>query len=183
MQFGHNEGSVPDTTKVGRRGVLRGTGNETKELVWPDGHHETVHTYGWYLHQFVRGAKAKGAKPIIASMIPRNEWKDGKVVLADQDFGRWAAEVARQEGVPFIDLNGLKAAKYNHLGSEKSVPFFLATILTPMPTAPASTPLLWWMAFGIQDFFRRVELDYQQLAQVLLRLLSTAGKLYLDHTE
>ncbi|WP_258048874.1 rhamnogalacturonan acetylesterase [Hymenobacter sp. NBH84] len=120
MQFGHNEGSVPDTTKAGRRGVLRGTGNETKEL----GHHETVHTYGWYLRQFVRGAKAKGAKPIIASMIPRNEWKDGKVVLADQDFGRWAAEVARQEGVPFIDLNGLTAAQYNHLGSEKVSSFF-----------------------------------------------------------
>ncbi|WP_216859197.1 rhamnogalacturonan acetylesterase [Hymenobacter citatus] len=124
MQFGHNEGSVPDTTKAGRRGVLRGTGPETKELTWPDGHRETVHTYGWYLRQFVRGAKAKGAKPIIASMIPRNEWKDGKVVLADQDFGRWAAEVARQEGVPFIDLNGITAAKYNQLGPEKVKAFF-----------------------------------------------------------
>src|SRR6187402_2706582 len=48
MQFGHNEGSVPDTTKAGRRGVLRGIGEETKELTWPDGKKEVVHTYGWY---------------------------------------------------------------------------------------------------------------------------------------
>src|SRR4051812_8529140 len=37
MQFGHNEGSKPDTTRAGYRGVLRGTGDETVELVWPDG--------------------------------------------------------------------------------------------------------------------------------------------------
>ena len=35
MQFGHNDGSVPDTTKAGRRGVLKGTGEETKVLTWP----------------------------------------------------------------------------------------------------------------------------------------------------
>jgi len=124
MQFGHNEGSAPDTTKAGRRGVLRGTGNETKELTWPDGHHETVHTYGWYLRQFVRDAKAKGATPIIASMIPRNEWKDGKVVRANQDFGRWAAEVAQQEGAYFIPLNDLTADKYEKMGPTEVAKFF-----------------------------------------------------------
>src|SRR5690606_4444166 len=45
MQFGHNEGSKPDTTRGGYRGVLRGIGEETKELIWPDGTPETVHTY------------------------------------------------------------------------------------------------------------------------------------------
>ena len=118
MQFGHNEGSVPDTTKAGRRGVLRGTGPETKALVWPDGHPETVNTYGWYLRKFIMEAKAKGATPVVCSMIPRNEWKDGKVLRADQDFGKWAAEVAQQEGVAFIDLNDRTARKYEALGPE-----------------------------------------------------------------
>lgn len=116
MQFGHNEGSPPDTTKAGRRGVLRGTGPETKQLTWPDGTPETVHTYGWYLRQFIEQAKAKGATPIVCSMIPRNEWKDGHVVRADQDFGKWAAEVAAQEHVAFIDLNDRTARKYEALG-------------------------------------------------------------------
>ena len=124
MQFGHNEGSVPDTTKGGRRGVLRGTGEETKVLNWPDGHIETVHTYGWYLRKFVRESKAKGATPIIVSMIPRNEFREGKVLRADQDFGKWAAAVAAEEHVYFVDLNRIVADKYDLLGPEKVKAFF-----------------------------------------------------------
>jgi len=124
MQFGHNEGSVPDTTKAGRRGVLRGTGPETKALAWPDGHPETVYTYGAYLRRFIQEAKAKGATPIVCSMIPRNEWKNGKIIRADQDFGKWAAEVAQQEHVAFIDLNELTARKYDKLGPDGVKQFF-----------------------------------------------------------
>jgi len=126
MQFGHNEGSAPDTTKAGRRGVLKGIGEETKDLVWPDGRKETVHTYGWYLRKFIREAKAKakGATPAVASMIPRNEWKDGKVIRATNDYGKWAAEVAQQEGVKFIDLNALTADKYDKLGPDEVKKFF-----------------------------------------------------------
>jgi rhamnogalacturonan acetylesterase len=124
MQFGHNEGSAPDTTKAGRRGVLKGTGEETKDLVWPDGRQETVHTYGWYLRKFIREAKAKGATPAVASMIPRNEWKEGKVIRASNDYGKWAAEVAQQEGVKFIDLNSITANKYDKLGADEVKKFF-----------------------------------------------------------
>jgi len=124
MQFGHNEGSAPDTTKAGRRGVLRGTGPETKSLVWPDGTPETVNTYGAYLRKFIREAKVKGATPLVCSMIPRNEWKDGKVQRADQDFGKWAAEVAQQEGVAFINLNDITARKYEKLGPDETKKFF-----------------------------------------------------------
>lgn len=124
MQFGHNEGSVPDTTKVGRRGVLRGIGEETKELTWPDGKKEIVHTYGWYLRKFVRETKAKGATPIVISMIPRNQFKNGKVVRADKDFGKWAAEVAKEENAFFVDLNKITADKYDAWGAEKVKAFF-----------------------------------------------------------
>lgn len=124
MQFGHNDGSAPDTTKAGRRGVLRGTGEETKVLIWPDGKVETVHTYGWYLRKFVREAKAKGAMPILVSMIPRNQFKDGKVLRADKDFGKWASEVATQEQVYFVDLNRIVADKYDAMGPEKVKAFF-----------------------------------------------------------
>ena len=124
MQFGHNDGSVPDTTKEGRRGVLKGTGEETKVLTWPNGTIETVHTYGWYLRKFVREAKAKGAIPIVISMIPRNQFKDGKVLRAGDSFGKWAAEVAKQEGVYFIDLNRIVADKYDVMGPESVKAFF-----------------------------------------------------------
>src|SRR5215207_10296465 len=70
MQFGHNDGSYPDTSAK-NRGTLKGTGEETIDLVFRNGRVETVHTYGWYLRQFVRGAKSRGAIPIVLSMIPR----------------------------------------------------------------------------------------------------------------
>jgi len=124
MQFGHNEGSKPDTSKAGYRGVLKGTGEETIELTWPDSTKEIVHTYGWYIRKFVNDAKSKGAIPIIASMIPRNEFQDGKLKRANNDYGKWAREVAESEGVFFIDLNAITADKYDAMGPEKTKELF-----------------------------------------------------------
>ncbi|UEG53851.1 rhamnogalacturonan acetylesterase [Mucilaginibacter daejeonensis] len=118
MQFGHNEGSKPDTNKAGYRGVLNGTGEETVDLTWPNGTKETVHTYGYYLRKFIRETKAKGATPIVLSMIPRNDWKDGKVKRASNDYGKWAKEIADQEGASFIDLNAITADKYDAWGAD-----------------------------------------------------------------
>lgn len=128
MQFGHNEGSKPDTSRAGYRGVLRGTGDETVELTWKDSTIEIVHSYGWYLKKFVNEAKAKGAIPIICSMIPRNQWDytikgdtaSKRVVRrAGNDFGKWAREAAASEGAFFIDLNSITADKYDQLGPEE----------------------------------------------------------------
>ena len=124
MQFGHNEGSKPDTSKGGYRGVLRGIGEDSVSLNWGDTLTEVVHSYGWYLRKFVRESKAKGAVPIICSMIPRNQFVDGKVKRADKDFGKWAAEIAQQEGITFIDLNAITADKYDLLGPDSVKAFF-----------------------------------------------------------
>lgn len=128
MQFGHNEGSKPDTSRAGYRGVLRGTGDEAVALTWKDSTIETVHTYGWYLKKFVNEAKAKGAIPVICSMIPRNQWDYSVkgdttskriVKRANNDFGKWAKEVAASEGIVFIDLNAISADKYDRLGPKE----------------------------------------------------------------
>ena len=124
MQFGHNEGSRPDTSKGGYRGVLKGIGDETVNLLWKDSTIETVHTYGWYLKKFVNDVSAKGATPIICSMIPRNEFVTGKVKRADNDYGKWAAEVAINEAAFFIDLNRITADKYDLLGPEEVKKYF-----------------------------------------------------------
>jgi lysophospholipase L1-like esterase len=57
-------------------------------------------------------------------MIPRNEWKDGKVIRASNDFGKWAQEVAQQESMAFIDLNDITALKYEKLGQDEVKKFF-----------------------------------------------------------
>ena len=122
MQFGHNDGARPDAEKF--RGSLRGTGNEIQEITKPDGTKETVHTYGWYMKKYISESKAKGAVPVVLSMIPRNIWKDGKVERASEMYGKWAREVAEQNEVFFIDLNELVAKKYEELGVEKVKVFF-----------------------------------------------------------
>jgi lysophospholipase L1-like esterase len=119
IQFGHNEGSKPDTSKQGYRGVLRGIGRDSIVLDWGNGKKETVHTYGENLRRFVLAAKNKGVTPILLSMIPRNQWDNkGKVKRADQDFGLWAKQIAGEEGVAFLDLNSITADKYDQLGPE-----------------------------------------------------------------
>ncbi len=124
IQFGHNEGSKPDTGRSGYRGVLKGTGNDSVVLTWKDGALETVHSYGWYIKKFIREAKAKGATVTVMSMIPRNEFRDGKVQRANNDYGKWAKESADAEGAYFIDLNALTADKYDQLGAEEVKKYF-----------------------------------------------------------
>ncbi len=124
MQFGHNDSSpVNDNSRA--RGTLKGTGEETEgidNLLTKN--HEVVHTYGWYLRKFIVEARAKGATPIVCSLIPRQRWRDGKILRNTDDYAGWAAEVARTEGVAFVDLNEIIATRLDQLGEEKVVPLF-----------------------------------------------------------
>jgi lysophospholipase L1-like esterase len=119
IQFGHNdEGPLDDTASA--RGTIKGTGEESKEIYNPVGKtDEVVHSYGWYLRKYIREAKDKDAIPIICSPVPRNQWIEGKIKRANQDYGKWAEETAKAEGARFIDLNGLVADQYDELGREK----------------------------------------------------------------
>jgi rhamnogalacturonan acetylesterase len=119
IQFGHNDaGAVNDASRA--RGSLPGTGEETVEIDNLLTHkHEVVHTFGWYMRRFIADAKARGARPFVLSLTVRNIWKDGRVERGPGRYGEWAAEVARSEGVPFVDLTDIIADEYERLGQEK----------------------------------------------------------------
>jgi unsaturated rhamnogalacturonyl hydrolase len=124
FQFGHNDsGSLDDTARA--RGTINGVGDESKEIENPIlKKHEVVHTFGWYMAQYVEETKAKGATPIICSLVPRKTWKDGKIVRGASSYGGWAREVAEKEHVGFIDLNEITARKYDALGEAGVEPLF-----------------------------------------------------------
>ncbi len=118
IQFGHNDNPP--------RGPLPGIGEETAERENSrTKEKETVHTWGWYLRKYIADARAKGATPIVCSLIPRKTWgKDGKISRNKDTFAGWAAQVAASEKVAFVDLNELIAARYDALGHDAVMKLF-----------------------------------------------------------
>jgi len=137
MQFGHNDGGPLNDDRC--RASIKGNGDESEEIVRKtDGEKETVHSYGWYLRKYAREAKGKGAFPIIASLIPRNIWKDGKLEGGAEGYPLWAEQAAAQEGVPFIGFNALLAERYGVLGVEETAKLFAGMDHTHTCAAGAS---------------------------------------------
>ena len=124
VQFGHNDGGVPDEP-TRARASLRGVGDEIVEIENPIlKRHEVVHTFGWYMQEYVAAIESKGATPILCSPIPRKIWKDGKVVRNAANYGGWARTVAEREHIGFIDLDEIIGQRYDALGEAKVEPLF-----------------------------------------------------------
>ena len=122
MQFGHNDGSALFTGDR-PRGSIKGTGEETQEgTVDMTGRPEVVHSFGWYMRKYVADTRAKGATPIVCSPIPRNMWKEGRIIR--DDYAAWVREVSVSTGAAFVDLNDIVARRYDDLGPETVSAFF-----------------------------------------------------------
>ncbi|KUJ63556.1 rhamnogalacturonan acetylesterase [Flavobacteriaceae bacterium CRH] len=122
IQFGHNDAGAVDKEKF--RGSLPGNGDETQEVIRPDGAKEIVHTFGWYMEKFIREAKEKGAIPIVLSQTPRDAWPNEKVERRTDTYVKWSKEAADKESAYYIDLHEIVALKYEALGKEKVKAFF-----------------------------------------------------------
>ncbi len=124
LQFGHNDsGAINDNFRA--RASIKGTGEETQEI---DNiltkKHEIVHTYGWYMRKYANDVRAKGATPVILSLVPRNTFKDGKVARASESYGKWAREASVATNTAFVDHNEIIAQGLEKLGPEKAAPLF-----------------------------------------------------------
>ncbi len=111
LQFGAN-----DNGGAKGKGGLAGIGDETEMNA-----DETVHSFGWYLKQFVAETRAQGATPIICSLTPRKGWSaDGKQFKRDNGkHAAWAEQVAKGTNAPFIPLYDIIATQYEKLGTAK----------------------------------------------------------------
>lgn len=145
MQFGHNDGGALDKgARPGSppRATLKGNGEETKDVTLEgSGKQETVHTHGWYMRRYISDTKAKGATPIVCSLIPRNSFKDGKAGRATESYGKWAAEAARQGGADFIDLNALIADRYDQAGPDEVLAKYFPDVKEHTHTTAAGAAL------------------------------------------
>ncbi|MEN9684498.1 MAG: hypothetical protein RLZZ28_284 [Bacteroidota bacterium] len=124
MQFGHNDGGTLDDTSRAR-GTIKGIGEDSVEIYNPIRKlRETVHSYGWYMRKYVNETKAKGAIPVICSLVPRDNRKEGKIIRSE--YAIWARQVAEQTGTFFIDLQEMVAMEYEKMDTVKVNAFFPA---------------------------------------------------------
>lgn len=121
IMFGHNDSAnsenYPDRT------TITGDGEETiQQGVSPK--RVMVHTYGWYLRQYVTEATQKGVTAILCSPLPRNQWEDGKIKRGFDGYVGWAADAAKKSGAYYIDLNAIVADRYDQMGQEKARAYY-----------------------------------------------------------
>jgi rhamnogalacturonan acetylesterase len=119
MQFGTNDdGPINDTIRA--RGTFKSNGDESQAITnLITKQDEVVHSYGWYIRQFVTEAKAKGATVIVCPPVPKNNWTNGKIRRNTDTYGKWASEAATQSGAFYIDLNKLVCDDYETEGEAK----------------------------------------------------------------
>lgn len=125
VQFGHNDGGALD--ERGKfRGSVRGIGEETEEITRPDGTVETVHSFGWYLREYCRTAKEKGATVVLCSPVPHKDFdRDGKFKPDWGGWRGWIEGIADKSGVFYVDLADLVGRQYAEMGPEKVEPLFI----------------------------------------------------------
>jgi lysophospholipase L1-like esterase len=122
IQFGTNDGGKIGDPANKNRADLPSTGDETAEDTKPDGTKELVHTFGWYMAQFVTQAQARGATVILVSSIPhKDSWETRRDFAS---FAQWDAEVAKAHGALFFDLTMAITDAYKKIGAEKVATFF-----------------------------------------------------------
>lgn len=131
MQFGTNDGGDPARSV----GELRGVGDETESVTnRRTGQPEVVHAYGWYLRQLIAQTRARGATPVVCSLIPRKRWEaDGRIRRDHDTFAGWAEQVAQAEHTGFVDLNELGARRLDRLGKAETEILYVPN---PTPEKP-----------------------------------------------
>jgi rhamnogalacturonan acetylesterase len=115
MQFGANDN--------GSKGALKGTDDKTEVQG-----EETVHTFGWYLKQYVQETRAQGATPIICSLTPRKRWSEDGKFQGGGSHADWAEQIAKETNTFFVPLNTIISQTYEKLGREK-----VDTLFVPSP--------------------------------------------------
>ena len=116
ISIGHNDNGPYDSGRA--RASIPGVGNDSLEVVIKEtGVKETVYTYGGYMRKYINETRAMGGRPVLMSLTPRKAFVNGK---AEPDKRtEWLKQVAVQENVPFVDLNGRSVAKLNTYDSWK----------------------------------------------------------------
>jgi rhamnogalacturonan acetylesterase len=118
--MGHNDDGDPTTSD---QATLPGIANNSEVVTTTTGTTETVYSFGWYLRKMIVDVRAKGAVPVLSGMVNRNYWT-GEVLQADWPFADYAAQVAAQVAVEYVDHTAYSVARWQEMGSVKAKTYF-----------------------------------------------------------
>lgn len=123
IQFGHNDMGPINTKRA--RAVMRGVADSSKVFFMePTRKYKVVYTFGWYLRKMIGDVREKGGIPVLVSLTPRNEWKDGCIERRNDGVAGWTRQVAEQTDVIFVDLHNLTADFLDKKGQKKAAAYY-----------------------------------------------------------
>jgi lysophospholipase L1-like esterase len=83
-------------------------------------------SYEWYMTQFIKGAKNKGATPIlVTTTIGMKAYSNGRFVNSYTNYNDACYKLAKKYSIPCIDLNTLMVNHYNSVGYETAKSYHL----------------------------------------------------------
>lgn len=132
IQFGHNDIGVIDEQKY--RACIP-TADDTchvyrlkdfRPMSGANTEYEVVYSFGWYLKKYIQDVREHGATPIIVSLTPRNEWKDGKIERRNDTYGKWYCQVADETSTELVDMHNITADYLDQVcgSKEKANPYY-----------------------------------------------------------
>jgi lysophospholipase L1-like esterase len=96
-------------------------GHNDEKKAWPQTYVEAMTTYKDYLRVFIAEARRRGATPVIMSPVQRRTFDDsGKIRNSHGDYPEAVRQLAKEEGVAFIDLSAMTTTLYEALGPQKA---------------------------------------------------------------
>ncbi|GAA5019889.1 rhamnogalacturonan acetylesterase [Streptomyces siamensis] len=103
VQFGHNDEKSADPTR----------------------YTEPWTTYQDHLRQYLDGARARGARPVLATPVERRRFDaDGNAVPTHGDYPASMRALAADEHVALLDIQALSLALWQRLGAEETKKYF-----------------------------------------------------------
>ncbi len=131
IELGHNDNGPYDEGRA--RASIPGIGTDSMIVTIKEtGVVETIYSYGEYMRKFIRDVRNRGAYPVLCSLTPRNSWSsETTITRKSETFTKWQQEIAREMDVPWIDLEGTTARKFETYGPWKvNYMFYLDKIHT-----------------------------------------------------
>jgi lysophospholipase L1-like esterase len=96
-------------------------GHNDSKASWPQTYVEAGSTYKAYLKAFIAEARLRGATPVLVDPMQRRQFDaNGKIRNSHGNYPDAVREVAKEEGVAFIDLTAMSVAFYEALGPDRA---------------------------------------------------------------